>query len=204
MYCTNCGSPDQTGNFCSACGASTAPQKVDLQSLSAAQVAAANLPPLKPSFGFDYEGRFAASNSYAQYVSGPKVTLAIAVRTCFRKYFRFAGRATRSEYWFFQLFQVLVALGVIGFIMLMFSIYSLNPYQNGEWTVVTAQIAAIAFFAFMLAVFFPTLSVLIRRLHDIGQSGWMYWLSLIPFVGGVIVFILTLQPSEPYRNRYDR
>ena len=132
------------------------------------------------------------------------MSLAFATKKCFRMYFVFAGRASRAEYWYFQLFQVIVTLGVVAFIFSLAGIASLDYSKNGAWTVVTAQAAAIAWMVFCVVVFFPSLSVLIRRLHDIGQSGWMYWLSLVPFVGGIILFIFTLQPSQLFRNQFDR
>jgi uncharacterized membrane protein YhaH (DUF805 family) len=45
-------------------------------------------------------------------------------------------------------------------------------------------------------LFLPSLSVLVRRLHDLGRSGWWYWISLIPLVGGNILLVFTCTPSD--------
>ncbi|MCL2304252.1 MAG: DUF805 domain-containing protein, partial [Planctomycetaceae bacterium] len=48
----------------------------------------------------------------------------------------------------------------------------------------------------------PSLAVIVRRLHDAGYSGWMYFISLVPFVGGIILLVFLLQDSQPGRNQY--
>jgi uncharacterized membrane protein YhaH (DUF805 family) len=81
-----------------------------------------------------------------------------AVKTCFNKYADFKGRASRSEFWWFQLFYILAAL--IGMMI--------NPVLGG-----------IAYLAMLL----PLLSVSIRRLHDKNKSGWFYLLVFVPLAG---------------------
>jgi uncharacterized membrane protein YhaH (DUF805 family) len=49
-------------------------------------------------------------------------------------------------------------------------------------------------------VFVPALAVTVRRLHDIGKSGWWYCIAFVPFIGGIILFAFTLLDSEPYAN----
>lgn len=102
------------------------------------------------------------------------MTFAESVKTCFAKYATFKGRATRSEYWYFVLFNFIVSmvLGGIGIAM--------------ESTVL-ANI-------FSLAVFLPGLAVAVRRLHDMGKAGTMLLLALIPLVGLVVIYWM-VQPS---------
>ncbi|MBR6124081.1 DUF805 domain-containing protein, partial [Candidatus Saccharibacteria bacterium] len=45
-------------------------------------------------------------------------------------------------------------------------------------------------------------SVLVRRLHDIGKSGWWFWVSLIPVVGGIILLVFMFLDSQPGSNAY--
>ena len=52
-----------------------------------------------------------------------------------------------------------------------------------------------------LAFFIPSLCLQVRRLHDLGYSGWLWWLNFVP-VGGLVLFIFFLLPSEPRPNRY--
>lgn len=179
------------------------PQKVDASAETSAQIAARSLPNLKPAVGFDYEGRYQGADFSQSTAWQQQMSLGLAAKTCFKKYFTLRGRASRAEYWYFQLFQLLVALGVVGFVFMMAWIASWNYTANGQWTVVVAVIAAYGFIGFYLATVFPNISVLVRRLHDVGQSGWMYWLSLIPFVGGVILLVFALMPSQQFRNQFD-
>ena len=55
---------------------------------------------------------------------------------------------------------------------------------------------------FSLAIMIPSLSVTVRRLHDVGKSGWWILISLIPFIGGIWLFILTITDSQPGENIY--
>ena len=95
-----------------------------------------------------------------------------AIKACFSKYATFSGRANRSEYWYFYLLSFIV--GLIPFI----------GYVAG------------------LALIIPSLAVAVRRLHDIGKSGWNLLLCLIPLVGAIILIIWYCQPSQEGDNEY--
>ena len=99
-----------------------------------------------------------------------------AVKTCFSKYVDFSGRASRSEYWWFVLAYVIVAI-VAGFIH------------------------EVVYGLVILAFLLPLLAVGARRLHDIGKSGWWLLLGLIPLVGLVLLYFM-VQPSQPENNEY--
>jgi len=106
------------------------------------------------------------------------------VSTILKNYVNFKGRARRKEYWGFVLFNLIIifALGFVGGIV----------GDGGE------------FFGsvYSLAVFLPGLAVLIRRLHDIGRSGWSWLFALIPLVGWIIVLIWLCKDSQPGENKY--
>jgi len=87
-----------------------------------------------------------------------------------KKYVVFDGRATRSEYWYYALFNFIITL-ILAFIPILDLIY-------------------------MLATFLPSLSVAIRRLHDIGKSGWWLLIGLIPIIGPFIVLFFMIQDSN--------
>ena len=89
-----------------------------------------------------------------------------SVKTCFRNYFKFSGRARRSEYWWFYLFTV------IGSIVLALVDMATNPTTEIFGTI------------FSLGVILPTLSAACRRLHDTNRSGW--W-QLLPLVGLLVL-----------------
>ena len=55
---------------------------------------------------------------------------------------------------------------------------------------------------YSLFIITPTIAVSVRRLHDIGKSGWMILISLIPFVGGIWMLILMIRDSNPGDNEY--
>ena len=102
-------------------------------------------------------------------------------------YFKFQGRARRKEYWMFTLFSSIIY--TIFFIIFAKIMSSPNGY------IITVVI-------YTLAVFFPTLAVTVRRLHDINRSGWWYLLNFIPVIGVLIIFIFLLLDSTPGDNNY--
>lgn len=55
---------------------------------------------------------------------------------------------------------------------------------------------------YALAVFIPSLAVVVRRLHDIGKSGWMYLIIFIPLIGAIWILVLLLKDSELGDNKY--
>ena len=100
-----------------------------------------------------------------------------AVRSCFHQYAVFSGRARRTEYWCFVVFQMLL---------------SLLAYPVGG----SAQ-ALIG-----LALLLPTLAVGARRMHDINRPGWLQVIVLIPVAGWIFWAILACLPGERRTNRY--
>lgn len=104
-----------------------------------------------------------------------------AVKNGFHQYATFSGRARRSEYWFWQLFTFLVSLGV--------SILSAADGMNADGTPRGGIFSALGGLV-TLALLLPSLSVLVRRLHDTGRSAWhvLYW-GVLP---GVLAFPLLI------------
>ena len=107
--------------------------------------------------------------------------------TALKKYAVFSGRARRKEYWLFMLFFVLVhfAAGVLDGLCS-------SPEADSELfgTLV------------LLALMMPELAVSVRRLHDIGKSGWWLLLWFVPFIGPIVLLIFTLLDSEAGDNQY--
>ncbi len=105
----------------------------------------------------------------------------------------FSGRSRRTEYWMFQLFNLLAAL-VVGLVAFLFGfIVSEKDGLNAF---------ALCMGVFGVISFIPALSITIRRLHDIGRSGWWYLIAFVPLIGGLILFVFTLLDSDPDRNEY--
>jgi uncharacterized membrane protein YhaH (DUF805 family) len=107
-----------------------------------------------------------------------------AISTCFQKYAVFSGRAIRSEYWFFVLFEilVLVALSIV----------------DGLVFGTPGLLSSIG----SLALFLPALAVGVRRLHDIDKSGWWILIGLIPLVGPIVLIVFFVQQGTPGANRF--
>ena len=119
-----------------------------------------------------------------------------AVRTCLKlKYATFEGRAARSEYWYFMLFVILVAVVLGGLAGLMIGGSGFQNMQNGGSMPVGAMILFGILGIFYLGVLLPSISVAVRRFHDRNLSGWYYLgaivLGFVPFVG-FIASIATL------------
>ena len=106
-----------------------------------------------------------------------------SLETCLlRKYFTASGRATRAEYWWFQLFVFLLPLSLA-------LLFSYSAYDAPE---IAATIMIIVFI--LLAI--PSICAGIRRLHDAGYAGYYILIGLIPYLGGLIYFIMMMLPSE--------
>ena len=114
------------------------------------------------------------------------------VMQCFKKYVVFSGRARRREYWSFTLFCVIVGV-------LFQVVATLGAGIDGAEG---ATIPSIAGNVFCAVTFLPGLAVCIRRLHDIGKSGWWVLISLVPCVGGIILLVFTLLDSQSGSNTY--
>lgn len=96
-----------------------------------------------------------------------------------QNYCNFSGRASRSEYWWYVLFTVILSFA-IGFI---FGIF--GAVKASQWVGSLVN----------LALLLPGLGVCVRRLHDIGKSGWWLLIGLIPVVGWIILIVWYCQPS---------
>ena len=115
--------------------------------------------------------------------------------TMTKNFAEFSGRATRREYWMFQL------AGILFWFVFSFAVVILS----GVLSLIDESLVIVAMFLsylYPLAILIPSLGILVRRLHDTGRSGWMILLGLIPFVGPIVLFIFTLLDSQPGTNAY--
>jgi len=106
----------------------------------------------------------------------------------FRKYAVFKGRARRREYWIFELMNAAIALALF--------VLAVELGKSGYPYFLSLPLLYIA------ATMIPSLSSLIRRLHDTGRSGWWFWINLIPLFGPISLLIFTVEDSQPGENRY--
>jgi uncharacterized membrane protein YhaH (DUF805 family) len=108
-----------------------------------------------------------------------------------KKYAEFNGRARRTEYWMFQLFNFSICIAAL----ILSVIFMKVSAGLGIFIYVLLVLYA-------LAVLLPNLAVTVRRLHDSSKSGWLILVCLVPFIGGLIVFIMMLLDSTPGANLY--
>ena len=113
-----------------------------------------------------------------------------AVRTCLSKYVGFSGRARRSEYWYFALFTFLVSV-----VSTIFDVVLGTDYEGAASGGLINTVAS-------LALFLPSLAVGVRRLHDTDRSGWWMLITLVPFIGVIVLLVFMLLDSQPGTNRF--
>ena len=108
-----------------------------------------------------------------------------AITSGFQHYVGFAGRASRSEYWYWVLFTIIG--GIVTFILdrAVFPENDLSPLNA----------------VFNLVCFLPSLAIGVRRLHDIGRTGW--WLLIVlTIIGFIVLLVWACQKSDAGPNQY--
>ena len=116
-----------------------------------------------------------------------------AVRSALRQYVTFSVRARRSEFWWFYLFTLLAALGaaIIDDVLFGVRVADTQPYE------VVSSASGPVGTVVALVLLLPTLAAAVRRLHDVGLSGWFLLVGLVPLVGWVILLVALLRDSGP-------
>jgi uncharacterized membrane protein YhaH (DUF805 family) len=106
----------------------------------------------------------------------------------------FSGRSRRKEYWYFQLFNSLIffALAILS--------ASFDWLFFGEGS--KGGVLLFVIILYGIISFVPSLAITIRRLHDVGKSGWWYCIGFVPIVGSIILLVLTILDSEPFANQW--
>jgi uncharacterized membrane protein YhaH (DUF805 family) len=102
-----------------------------------------------------------------------------------QNYVGFSGRARRTEFWMFTLFNVIIA----GVLNLLFRMTDLGLFY---WLYVL----------YAVAVFLPSLAVAIRRLHDTNRSGWWILIGLVPIVGAIVLIVFYATEGNRGDNQY--
>jgi uncharacterized membrane protein YhaH (DUF805 family) len=108
-----------------------------------------------------------------------------AIRSGFRNYVTFSGRASRSEYWYWVLFALLVAIAGSIIDHTIFPFASTGPIEG-----LTS-----------LVLFLPGLAVSMRRLHDIDRTGW-WWLIAFTVIGIILLLVWACTRGTAGANRY--
>ena len=108
------------------------------------------------------------------------MTFTESVSTCLKKYFVFEGRASRSEYWWFQL--------------IVSPSYYISTLMQNE--------LGYFFLGITLFTLIPAISAGVRRLHDTNRSGFFLLLSFIPFIGGLILLFFFIAEGTKGKNKF--
>lgn len=108
-----------------------------------------------------------------------------------KKYAVFNGRASRAEYWSFMLVSLLVSmgLGMIG---------GRGYGMMGGWGYGGGSLSSL----YSLLILIPSIGVGMRRLHDIGKSGWWLLIGLVPLLGFLVLLFLTVQEGDSKKNSF--
>ena len=164
-YCTGCGSQnDDDARFCRNCG----------KAVSGSTSSTARFEATSPG-GTD-EGM-----TFGYYLEG------------LRRYGDFEGRASRAEFWWFNLvlYGINLAIVVLGAVL-------------GTFSPALETASTVMLWVHGLGLALPQFAVIARRLHDTGRSGWWMLIILVPFVGWIPLLIFLLLPSNAGPNEYGR
>ncbi|GAA2856008.1 DUF805 domain-containing protein [Paenarthrobacter ilicis] len=153
--------------------------------------------PQQPQQTQPYAAQAGEPPLWAPYYGAP---IGAAVQRFFKKYATFSGRASRSEYWW-----VALVLGVVGLVLQILAgvLGAAGATVSASGTATPGPgfvIGMIIYVVFYLAILIPSLSLLVRRLHDGNFSGWLALLVVVP----IVVLVLSLLPSNPAGQRFDQ
>ena len=123
--------------------------------------------------------------------------MASAIRACLGKYASFRGRARRAEFWWFVLAFSLAQVAVM-----LLDIALLGETRQSDHGFSGQTDAPVLTVLFMLAVIPPYISVLVRRLHDTGRSGWWYWIILVPMIGPLVLLFFLVSRGTAGPNAF--
>lgn len=118
----------------------------------------------------------------------------------FQNYANFTGRASRSEYWWMVLiyFAAFLALGIV------IGLLEEATYSVGFVAESFSVVVALALIAVFIGSIVPWLALTWRRLHDVNLPGPFYFITLVPYVGGLVLLILHILGPKPEGRRFDR
>ena len=108
-------------------------------------------------------------------------------------YANFSGRARRKEYWMFVLVQTIVMIGL----MILDSVLGLDFELQG-----ISLGYGYLYLIGLIVHFIPSLAVVVRRLHDVGKSGWFYFIFLIPIIGVLWLLVLYCTEGQKQDNKW--
>lgn len=124
-----------------------------------------------------------------------------AMKLFFKNYVNFSGRSRRSEYWWPVLGCGIV--NVVLYIVFLGGMTAALLSESGDPSAGAGGALIVSFILiaiFNLAIIVPSLSVMIRRLHDIGKSGAWFFIAFVPLVGSIVLLVFMCMDSQPGSN----
>ena len=113
-------------------------------------------------------------------------------------YSNFSGRARRKEYWMFTLMFYVVLIVA----MLLDNALGLDFKMDIGYGEEISSGYGWIYLLTSLIHFIPSIGVLVRRLHDVGKSGWFWLISLIPLIGAIWLLVLFCTEGDADENKY--
>ena len=113
-------------------------------------------------------------------------------------YINFKGRARRKEYWMFTLVYVIILMGCTALDNMLGTVFMMDGGALGEISMGYGWVYTIC----GLVHFLPALSLVVRRLHDVGKSGWFYLIILIPLIGIIWLLVLYCTEGQKQDNKW--
>ena len=113
-------------------------------------------------------------------------------------YINFRGRARRKEYWMFTLVYVIILMGCTAIDNMLGTVFMMDVGALGEISMGYGWAYTIC----GLVHFLPALSLVVRRLHDVGKSGWFYLLVLLPIIGWIWLLVLYCTEGQKQDNKW--
>lgn len=115
-----------------------------------------------------------------------------------RHYVDFSGRSTRTEFWlFFIIFYGVIAATFVVTDVVLGGTALQDSAESDEFSLIYIPVVL-----WILACFLPSIAVTVRRLHDSNKSGWMYLLTLIPYIGFIFFIVFGFLPGTRGENDY--
>lgn len=137
--------------------------------------------------------------------SRPHFSFMDSIKAFFKNYAKFDGRASRSEFWWTYLAYTILTLLLVVPLFTAGAEYTeaLGDSSSTLHFNTLGEILIGALILLGLVSIIPNISLTVRRLHDVGSSGWTYLISFIPYIGSFVVLVLCAKRSNPDGQKYD-
>jgi hypothetical membrane protein len=141
-------------------------------------------------------------------------TFSQAVVRYFKRYARFSGYSSRSEYWWVYLFNVIVGsvfavLMSVSFLPMMYALSLAHETPDGAllfpdggaWSLMPLTIIVIVLTIYSLATLVPTIALTVRRIRDTGRDWPWIFVGFVPYIGGLLILLLCAQKTDMSQHR---